>query len=61
MHAEYGHNALPNLFSRVAQRADYSYRWQAFYEADQAAVRRYDNGVVEVDCDETTNIATNNS
>jgi hypothetical protein len=30
------------------QRADRSYRWYAYYEAEHAAVRRYDTGVVKV-------------
>lgn len=39
--------------ARISERADKSYRYYAFYEAEHGAVRRYDQGVVEIDCNET--------
>ena len=40
--------------TQVARRADKSFRWYAYYESEHGAVRRYDGGVYEVDCDERT-------
>lgn len=40
----------PIINSEVVKRADKSFRWYAYYEAEHGAVRRYDGGVVEVDC-----------
>jgi hypothetical protein len=34
----------------VVKRADKSFRWYAYYEFNHGCVRRYDSGVVEVDC-----------
>jgi hypothetical protein len=34
----------------VVKRADKSFRWYAYYEFNHGCVRRYDGGVVEVDC-----------
>jgi hypothetical protein len=38
--------------ARITQRADRSYRWYAYYEVERGALRRYDNGVVQVNCSE---------
>jgi hypothetical protein len=40
--------ARPIVNAQITQRADRSYRWYAYYEAEHAAVRRYDTGVVKV-------------
>lgn len=45
----------PIISTRVTQREDKAFRWYAFYEAEHGAVRRYDEGVWEVDCSEATN------
>lgn len=42
----------PIINTRITQRADKSYRWYAYYEGEHGAVRRYDGGVWEVDCNE---------
>ena len=34
----------------VVKRADKSFRWYAYYEFNHGCVRRYDGGVIEVDC-----------
>jgi Phage capsid protein len=34
----------------VVKRADKSFRWYAYYEFNHGCVRRYDGGVVEIDC-----------
>ena len=34
----------------VVKRADKSFRWYAYYEFNHGALRRYDGGVVRVDC-----------
>ena len=52
------YRARPIESTRVTQRADKSYRWYAFYEAEHGGVRRYDGGVVEVDCNENTTLYT---
>ncbi|PZQ63357.1 MAG: hypothetical protein DI570_09195 [Phenylobacterium zucineum] len=39
--------------ARIGERADRSYRMQAYYEVERGAARRYDNGVVHVLCDES--------
>jgi hypothetical protein len=44
----------PIVTTRVTERADKSFRWYAYYEAEHGAVRRYDGGVWEVDCQEAT-------
>lgn len=48
------YRARPIINTRVTERSDKSFRWYAYYEADHGCVRRYDGGVWEVDCDETT-------
>jgi hypothetical protein len=42
----------PIMEAKLDQRADLSYRWQAYYETEHGALRRYDKGVVAVDCAE---------
>ncbi|WP_332772940.1 phage capsid protein [Phenylobacterium sp.] len=42
----------PIVNAKIAQRADRSYRWQAYYEVERGGVRRYDAGVVKVLCKE---------
>lgn len=37
---------------KLDQRADLSYRWQAYYECEHGGLRRYDKGVVAIDCAE---------
>lgn len=44
----------PVINTEVTKRADKSFRWYAYYEAEHGAVRRYDGGVWEVDCSEAT-------
>jgi hypothetical protein len=44
----------PIITSEITKRADKSFRWYAYYEAEHAAFRRYDEGVWEVDCNENT-------
>ncbi|WP_174301169.1 phage capsid protein [Caulobacter sp. S45] len=41
--------------ARIDERPDMSYRKQAYYELDHGCLRHYDEGVIRVDCDETTN------
>lgn len=38
------------ISTEVTKRADKAFRWYAFYEFNHGAVRRYDGGVIEVDC-----------
>ncbi|WP_293377705.1 phage capsid protein [Phenylobacterium sp. SCN 70-31] len=38
--------------ARITQREDKSYRWYAYYEVERGMVRRYDAGVLGVDCAE---------
>lgn len=38
--------------AQLTQRSDRSYRWQAYYEVERGALRRYDTGVVQVLCSE---------
>lgn len=42
----------PIASARITERADRSYRWYAYYEVERGALRRYDAGVVQVDCSE---------
>lgn len=42
----------PIMNAKIDQRADLSYRWQAYYETEHGALRRYDKGVVAIDCAE---------
>lgn len=42
----------PIMNAKIDQRADLSYRWQAYYETEHGAMRHYDKGVVAVDCAE---------
>lgn len=42
----------PIMNAKIDQRADLSYRWQAYYETEHGALRRYDKGVVPIDCAE---------
>lgn len=42
----------PIMNARLGERADLSYRNQAYYETEHGALRRYDKGVVAVDCAE---------
>ncbi len=48
------YRARPIINVEVSKRPDKSFRWYAFYEFNHGAVRRYDGGVVEVDCSEAT-------
>lgn len=48
------YRARPIITAQVTRRADRSFRWYAYYEFEHGAVRRYDGGVWEVDCSETT-------
>lgn len=43
----------PIMNAKIDQRADLSYRWQAYYETEHGALRRYDKGVVAIDCAES--------
>jgi len=40
----------PLVTTRVGERPDYSYRWHAFYEAQDSVLRRFDTGVIHVLC-----------
>lgn len=40
----------PIISARMTERADKSYRVQAYYETEHGTVRRYDTAVVEIDC-----------
>ncbi len=40
--------------TQISKRADKSYRWYSYYEAEHGCVRRYDDAVYEVDCAEVT-------
>lgn len=40
----------PIISARLTERADKSFRVQAYYETEHGSVRRYDSAVVEVDC-----------
>jgi hypothetical protein len=42
----------PITNAQLTQRADRSYRWQAYYEVERGCLRRYDEGVVQVLCTE---------
>lgn len=42
----------PIVQARITERADRSYRWYAYYEVERGSLRRYDNGVVKVNCSE---------
>lgn len=42
----------PIINARITQREDRSYRWYAFYEVERGACRRYDAGVLQVNCAE---------
>jgi hypothetical protein len=42
----------PIVTAKLDQRADRSYRWQAYYEVERGALRRYDEAVVQVLCTE---------
>lgn len=48
------YRARPIINAHIVQRPDKSFRWYAYYEADHAALRRYDGGVWQVNCDERT-------
>lgn len=42
----------PIVNARIEQRADRSFRWYAYYEVERGMLRRYDTGVVQINCSE---------
>lgn len=42
----------PIVIARITERSDRSYRWYAYYEVERGSLRRYDEGVVKVNCSE---------
>jgi hypothetical protein len=48
------YRARPIIQTEIAKRGDKAFRWYAYYEAEHGAVRRYDTGVWQVNCDEAT-------
>lgn len=38
--------------AKIVQRADRSFRWYAYYEVERGSLRRYDTGVIKVQCSE---------